>query len=384
LIGFPVHQQSQGVECKYSKSILVMGKVLRTRIHYTWIFIIALVTEIVATQFSENYSLFLRVLLGLGVALLFLATLYLRELILNKVATHREGSFKGLTLFAFGGIFLSSRDKIVSAQPLSFVVRFLINLVLAAIFYGLYATFVNTGHQTWAGITMWLVYIYFLLFLINFIPALPLEGGEILRIILWKSTDDYYKATRIATLVTLIIAYALIFSGVLVLVLNQQWSLGLLIILSGWILQIAANGIRRQLNIYSILHSIKAEDVMVRDSPQMPSQTNLRQLVREQILVHGWRYVVVSDEGQFKGIVSLKQIQSIPPDRLKDTTLGELVTPYCRLISTYSQFTTDSIYDDMQRCGVDYLPVTEDEKFVGVVSREALLNVVKIRSDFGI
>ena len=357
---------------------------MRTRINYTWIFVVALITEIVATQFTENYSLLFRILLGLVVSLLFFITLYIREFVLNKAASLREVSLKDLTLFPSGVVNLETQDKITSAHPLLFLVRFLSNLVLAAIFYGLYATFINTGHQTWAGITQWLVYIYFLLFLVNFIPALPLEGGEILRLLLWRSTDDFYKATRTATLVSLIIAYFLIFASVLVMIVSQLWSLSLLIVLTGWILQSAAGAIRRQVKTFSTLHSIKGEDVMARDYPTMPSQTNIRQLIREHLLVNGWQYIVVSDEGQFKGIVSLKQIQSLPANRWNDTTLGELITPYCRLISTYSKFTADGIYDEMVHCGLEYIPIMEDEKLVGVVSREALLNVVKVRSSFGL
>ena len=181
-----------------------------------------------------------------------------------------------------------------------------------------------------AGVAQWLAYIYFLLFLLHFIPAFPLDGGQILRMILWRSTGDYYKATHIASLIGWATGLFLIFAGVLVFIVTQQWIISLVIVSIGWIIEIAAGYTRREIKTYMVLQNIKAEDIMTREYPVMPQQVNIGQLVREHILKKGWHYIMVVDGTKLKGILTIKQIKSVPWKRWNNTIIGDIMTPMIR------------------------------------------------------
>ena len=90
-----------------------MSRILSFRVHYTWILVIALVTMIVTTQFSENYPLLQRIILGIVVSLLFLAAVAIRELILSTAAFRREIPIKKITLFVFGGVYPENKDELL-------------------------------------------------------------------------------------------------------------------------------------------------------------------------------------------------------------------------------------------------------------------------------
>jgi CBS domain-containing protein len=347
--------------------------------------VFALITAIVTVQYVENYTLLQRVILGIAVSLLFFAALAVREFILSLAAFHKETPIKEITLFAFGGVYQENRDRIVSTQlPLLYMARFLSNFVIAAICYGIYATFINAGSLTIAGIAQWLAYIYFLLFLLHFIPAFPLDGGQILRLILWRSTDDYYKATQIVSRIGWATGLFFIFSSVLVFIATRQWIISLVIVLLGWIIQIAANYTRRQMKIHMVLKTIKAEDVMTRDYPLMSSQVNIKQLIREHVLINGWQYVIVIDDGKLKGILTLKQIKTALTKRRRNTTIGDIMAPSNKIRTAHRQQTANMLYEDMYQRGIEYIPVLEDEKVIGVVTLHALMNLVEVRSGFGI
>jgi hypothetical protein len=158
----------------------------------------------------------LRILLGAVVSFLFFAVLAFREYIFGKVVFRKEPWLKKMTLFVFGGLYKESADKYYSTHPpLLYFSRYLSNFLLAAIFYGLYATFIDSGIFAMAEVAQWLSYIFFIFFLIHFIPIYPLDGGEILRLIIWRKTSDYYRATRMVSLIGWSAGLLLIFAGVM-------------------------------------------------------------------------------------------------------------------------------------------------------------------------
>jgi len=233
-----------------------------------------------------------------------------------------------------------------------------------------------------ATVFQWLSYIFFLIFLLHFIPAFPLDGGKILRTILWRSTGSYYKATQIASFIGLASGLFLIFSGVLVLIINRLWIVGLIFILIGWVILIAAVTIRRQIKIHIALQNTKAEDVMTREYLVMPRQVNLGQLVREQVLVKGWSYVVVAEGTRFEGILTMGQIKSVPWKRWNDTAIGDIMIPYNRIRTAHIQQTADTLFEEMYQGNINFMPVLKDDAIVGVVNWESLMSLIKIRDRF--
>ncbi len=358
---------------------------MRIKLHYTWIPVLVLITALVTLRFAEDYSLFYRMLLGAGVALLFLATLVFRELILNIIAFRKEPWVKKITLFAFGGVYQESADRYYSTHPpLLYLSKYLSNFLLAAIFYGLYATFINAGIFALAGVAQWLSYIYFLLFILHFIPIYPLDGGEILRLIIWRKTKDYYRATWISSCIGWGAGLFLIFAGVMLLIITQQWAIDLLIVLLGWMIQIAAGDTRTQIKMHTALKNIKAEDVMTREWPVTSGQVNIRRLIRECILVKGCHCIIVADDGKLSGMLTLKQIKSAFRKRRGEAAACDIMTPYEQIRTAYRHQAANELYEDMYLRGIEYIPVLEDGKVIGVVTLSALMNLVKIRSEFGI
>ncbi len=358
---------------------------MRIKLHYTWIPVSILITSIATLQFAEEYSLFLRILLGVVVSLLFFMLLAFREYIFATFAYRKEPWMKKITLFAFGGVYQESSDRYYSTHPpLLYFSRYLFNFLLAAIFYGLYATLVDAAIFTLAGVAEWLSYIFFVFFLIHFLPVYPLDGGEILRLIIWRKTRDYYRATRIASMMGWAAGLLMIFAGVMLLIITQQWAIDLLIVLLGLTIQIAAGSIRRQMKIHEVLKTIKAEDVMSLDFPVVTEQVSIRRVMRESILLSGSRFVLIADGGRLQGLLTLKQIQSALRKRKAEAPVSEYMTPYRQIRIAYRHQAANELYEDMYQRNIEYIPVLEDTNIIGVVSMSALKKLAKIRAGFGI
>jgi predicted transcriptional regulator len=233
-----------------------------------------------------------------------------------------------------------------------------------------------------AGVAQWLAYISFLLFLLHLLPAFPLDGGQILRLALWRSTGDYFKATDIASWTGWAIGLFFIFAGVLVFIVTQEWIISLLLIIIGWTLVIAAGYTRREINTHWLLQNVTAKDIMTLEYPAMPQKMSLGQLVREHILLRGWPYVLVVDGTKLKGILTLKQVKAVPGNRWNNTVIGDVMTPCDQIGTAHPQQSADILFEEMYRRGVDYMPVLEDDNLVGVVNRVALTSLIKTRTGF--
>ena len=220
----------------------------RLRLHYTWLMAVVLITAGVVTQFSITYPLWQRVMLGLAACLLFFLAITIREFILNFIASRRGVPVRSVTLFVFGGLSQIDReDNLPSVETLLAVVGMLSNLIIAAIFYLVYFIMARTGNIVIDVLVQWLAFITFMLTLFHLLPGYPLDGGRLLRAVIWKATTNYEKATRIASWCGWGIGLLCTIVGIVLMVMSQEWFVGALLIFPGLVLQNAATHSRRQL-----------------------------------------------------------------------------------------------------------------------------------------
>lgn len=254
------------------------------KVHINWFIAAILVTwSLAGGYFPQNYphqDLFTYWLYGASTAILFFVSVLLHEFGHAIVALSEGVPVKSITLFIFGGIAHISREpatpqaefRIVIAGPFT-------SLVLAGIFYVTAMAMLN--YPEFSGASYYLSIINLILAIFNLIPGFPLDGGRILRSILWKWSNNFRWATRWASNVGLGLAGLFIISGLVLLVTGNYFN-GLWIGFMGWYLGNAARDGYRQAawfdptkeNTSTRWHSIKPEQVASIDP--IPENVNLK------------------------------------------------------------------------------------------------------------
>jgi CBS domain-containing protein len=365
----------------------VLNRVLgvRLRLHPTWAVAFILIIAMVVTQFPEAYPVWQRVILGIAASLLFFIAVGLREVVLNFLAINRGIPLQRVTLFAIGGLPQIAKGETRPLLELLMVAAgLLLNLVISGILYAVHSALVNTANVLVDGIILWTTYLYVLFTLFHFIPVFPLDGGRLLRTLLWKLTGDYDRATNIASWAGQGLGLLLIAGGILLLVLLRQWFNGLTLVFVGWVLYLAAIQSRRQTALREALQHIAARDILSGESPIMATpQFTVGQLVRDCVLVTGQRYFVVAEEGKLRGVVTISDIRRVPKKRWNSTKIARIMTPASRLKTASGQQSAASVLELMDELGIKRMPVLENDRVIGVISRDHLNHLKKTRVELG-
>ena len=228
-----------------------LGRVsgIRLRLHYTWFVAIVLITAAVTTQFSMAYPILHRIVLGITASLIFFMVIVIREFVISFVAIRKGISIKSITLFLFGGVYQIDKEANRPAiELLLAAVGMLFNLIIAGVFYIIYFVMLHTGNIMVDVLMQWLAFICFMLALFHFVPGFPLDGGRVLRAVLWKATNNYQRVTRITSWTGWGIGIIFTIGGIVVVIFTQQWFAGALLAFPGLVLQNAATHSRRQAN----------------------------------------------------------------------------------------------------------------------------------------
>ena len=363
-----------------------MGRIfgVSMRLHYTWVLAFALITAIMVTQFPEALPLWQRVVLGLVTSLLFLIAVSIRSFIISLVAINRGITVKRITLFVFGGGARISQEATHPLLELLIAVTGLLStLLLCGIFYGIYAILFNTGSEIAYVVIQWISYILIMLFLFHLVPGFPLDGGIMLRALLWKLSGDYDRATRITSLIGWTIGWLTIAGGILLLITEQQWFNGLTLVGVGWVLQSAAAQSRRRAVLREALQPVKAEDIMTRECPLIDIESTVSQLIRDYILGTGQRYCLIVDGDKLEGVVTVEAAKRIKKKQ-RGARLDKIMTPISQINLAHPQQSAASVLGQMDEQWVDHMPVVEDDKVIGIVSRESLESLAKTRRELGL
>jgi CBS domain-containing protein len=252
------------------------------------------------------------------------------------------------------------------------------NLVIAGFFYALFFVLSGIGSLMIAEPVQWLSYFNVMIALFNVIPAVPLDGGWVLRAILQVAMSDHAGANRISTLVGWIIGFVVMATGVLTVVFPRDWFAGVATAALGWFLTDAATASRRQALIRDALRGMTAQDMITDDYTQIKQQLSFS-LVRDYIINSGQHTFVVIEDGKLQGMVTLGDTQ-IHTTNWETTRISDIMTPAGLLQTARPDDPAADLLEQMNDYDIDQIPVIQDDKLLGMVTRERLSRFLKARA----
>jgi Zn-dependent protease/predicted transcriptional regulator len=318
-------------------------------------------------------------------AALFFTTLLVHELSHAWMARACGLPVGAITLFALGGVSHIKREsEDARSEFLIGVVGPLTSVLIGSACLGLaWAGGWQPGQeaaQPGQAVLVWLGYINVVLAAFNMIPGYPLDGGRVLRAIVWAVSGDAHMATRVAARVGQGFALLFIVYGMLRFFGGAGFG-GLWLAFIGWFLLSVASLSFGRLEAMDVLRTVRAEEVMTRDCPVVEPRTSVSELVFAHLLRTGRRCFLVGDEDRVSGLVTLPDLKAVPREEWHHTSVQAVMRPIGRVRSVSLETPASELFEAMTTQDIHQVPVVEDGKLYGIVSRGDLLRVLQARAD---
>lgn len=353
------------------------------RINYTWFLIFALVALSLGVQvFPEEapgaspVAYWAAAVLG---SLLVFGSVLAHELAHSLAARARGVPVRDITLFIFGGVASIEREMEQPGEEFLMAgVGPATSLALAGLF-ALVNWLLGPLNMLVGSFFSYLAVWNLGVALFNLIPGLPLDGGRLLRAVIWRVTGNYRRATGVSATIGRLVAFLMIGGGIL-------WTFagnlnGLWLAFIGWFLDNAATQSYRHVLLQESLRGVTVADLMTQECEQVGRGLSVSSLVNDLIFPHGRRCFVVTEEGQLKGLVTVHSVREIPREMWPYTPVGEVMTPYDDLVVAHPEEDAFEVLRRMDERNVNQVPVEEHGVFLGLLGRDSLLRYVRTRAE---
>jgi len=376
---------------------LQVGKIsgIKIQLHFTLIIAFALFAWTISTYFMPEYVPNLEQmeywLLGIVSTILLFFSILLHELSHSLTSQKYGIPVHSITLFIFGGVSDISKEP-ESAQK-EFVIAtvgpitsFLISGVFAVLLFSLngfeFTSFENIQLTKIEAILFYGVFINLLLGIFNMIPAFPLDGGRILRSILFKINGDFFQATKISTTVGILFSYLFMGIGAISLFTGNTIG-GIWIIIIGWFLNNGVKSYQYYFEIQHLLQNVIAKDVMktqiitVRDTFSIKETLDYFQKYLKSELP------IVNDDGILLGVIKNNDVLKINENKRDEINVKNIMTSKTDLIIFHPNAKIDEALMQMvkKRQGKVFVCDLQD-KLLGIISKTDLLTIASERQDY--
>lgn len=304
-------------------------------------------------------------------ASLFFASVLLHELAHSVMARARGIQVEGITLFIFGGV---ARIRSEATNPKDEFLITIVGPLSSALIGAVLLVFARIGesvglHRAFTGVAEYLAILNFILAAFNLIPGFPLDGGRLLRSLVWHVTRDVRKATRMASLTGQGFGFVMIGLGVLSLFRGFIVS-GIWLIFIGWFLSQAAEASYRQLIMRRILQGVQVKEAMTRRPETVGPDLTLRDLVDNYFLMRRYSaFPVLDSAGQPLGLITLRQVKEIDRGKWPTTQVSAVMTHICEAVRVRPEDSLAQVLSKLESAGVGRALVVEDGRLEGVISR---------------
>ena len=357
-------------------------------LHYSWFIIAFLITLSLIGRFSAvmpKWSSATVWSAAIVTGLLFFVALLLHELAHSLLAKYRGLRVRAITLFALGGVSqieseapdAKSEFWIAIVGPLASLVIGIVCLLLARST----GWILNSEPRTpISAVLVWLGYINLMLAAFNLVPGYPLDGGRVLRALIWWNTHSIDRSTRIAARVGQVVAFLFIFLGLYQFFLGKNFG-GLWLAFIGWFLLDASRSSYAQVEITEGIRERRVSDIMDRDFSAVEAHLSLQDFVHRYLLASGRRCFVVVQNNNLAGLITTKEVSGVERDRWPQTSVQSVMRPLSQLRTVMPDTPAIRALEIMSREDINQLPVVSDGQLVGLFSRSSVMGFLRNRAE---
>ena len=371
------------------KQGLTLGsyKGIRIGLDYSWFIMFVLVVFILANYFFpqniEDISTGASWLLGIVAALLFFFSILMHEFAHAIVAKKRNVDISEIILFIFGGLAKMKKEPerardefvIAGAGPLCSFFLGIIFLVAAFVLEPM----VSIGVYS----VLWYIgYLNILLVIFNMVPGFPLDGGRMLRAVIWHYTGNLRKSTRIVSNLGQIFAFFLMFTGVLVL-FGGSVIVGVVWVFVGMFLLQSAKSGYYMVAMREGLSDIPVKKIMTTNPSTVHPDVTLRNLVNEYFFKNRFSCFPVMRRDEFVGLVEINQVKAVDREQWEFTRVSDVMTPREALRTVEPDTDAYDVLMQMIDAGSGRLPVLDKGELIGIISRKDIMQFVEFRETLG-
>jgi Zn-dependent protease/CBS domain-containing protein len=377
---------------------------INIRIDWSWLLIFMLVTWNLSSAFVQihsNWSTGYAVTIGVIASLLFFLSVLLHELAHSLVAKSQGIDVDSITLFLFGGV--SNIREEPKSPGSEFWMAILGPVTSLVIGFGLLLLAgtglrVNTlqnlqlskvlqGLSTGRTLALWLGSINVILGFFNLIPGFPLDGGRVLRSILWAISKNLQKATRWASIVGQMIAWALITGGIAMIFgikipfFGQGLINGVWMILIGWFLNTAATQSYQQLIVRTVLEDVPVRRMTKRNPPTVQANITVDDLIENHIMQSDDHAFPVMQGKELVGIVCLDDVRTVPSAERNTKRVSDIMTARDKLITIGPDEPAQKALTALSEHNIRQLVVLENGELFGLVRRRDIVRFLQLHAE---
>jgi len=317
--------------------------------------------------------------------LLFFAALLAHEMSHALVARSHGLKTREITLFALGGVAQIEKEPedpktefwVGIVGPFSSAV---IGLICLGISWAGGWRMGATPETPVLSMLVWLGYINLTLAAFNLIPGFPLDGGRVLRALIWWRNRDAVRSTQLAAQVGQFVALLFICLGIFRFFAGAGFG-GLWIAFIGWFLMQAAGASRASVALSSGLKGVKVSDVMESSCTVVDGNLNVQRFVEDYLLKSGQRCYVIEQQREIAGLVTPHEIKALERARWPYTTLYDIMRPLDQLHTVEPNTPLMEALETMGRDDVNQLPVVSNHHLEGIVTRAHVLQFLQTRAE---
>ena len=358
---------------------------LEINVHWSWFFIFFLVTATFATGIlQESYPDWTgsrRWVVGGAIAIVFFLSILTHEMSHSLLARRYGIPVSSITLFVFGGVSSLTKEPETSRQE--FWIAFVgpLTSFAIAIVFGLGFLALRSVEDGAAAVSGNLAMINALIGVFNLIPGFPLDGGRMLRSFFWARERNILDATRMASRIGVLVAYAIMALGVASFFLSPLTGVWLFLI--GNFLRSASTASYDQVFMDQVLKGIPASILASRDFISVAPDMTLAQLTEEHVLAgHGRCFPVVAGQ-ELLGLFTLTDLKRVPRDAWHTTTVYRAMTPFEQLRTVSAQDDLPKVLAQMASADVNQVPLVDGKLILGLVHRADVIRYIQMRQEIG-
>jgi Zn-dependent protease/CBS domain-containing protein len=363
------------------------------RIHISWLLIFLLVLLSLADQvFPASYPQWSQqktFIVSAIAAFLFFTSVLLHELAHAIVALRFKMSVSSITLFLLGGVAnLTKEPPSAKAEFFMAAAGPLTSLAIGGL--GLLVQQLVTDNidrvpslQPVEAVAGYLGFINIAVAIFNLVPGFPLDGGRVLRSIIWGLRGDRVAATRIAARGGQLVAGLMVVYGAS-RVIDGEAMAGLWMGLIAYFLYGAASQALQQERVTAAVGNVRIGQLMTTDFRSAPTGLPIGQLIRDIVLPHNLQAIPIVAHDRLVGLVTIADLRKVEQDQWATTPVDAVMTPVSELATVSPDEQLVAALDRFGSGDLPLLPVVDHGSLVGVLFRESVVGYVRMREMLGL